>query len=165
MRHVCLSFWRSHCCGRRDIFNSLIEPFHSRGQEPCTLIGTKLSTGKGSDPKQLVWDTNMADVGKSLCRENNNSARVSRFFVHFFAITARLRCQLPNFTYHRQREHTTTNFSFSPTLNIFFKNSTPGQRTKWACWDNRTEVSKNAKSLFMWRFRPRHRCGILNSLL
>ena len=82
---------------------------------------------------------------------------------HFLytSLPARLRRQLPNFTYHRQREHTTTNFSFSPTLNIFFKNSAPGQRTKWACWDNCTEVSKNARSIFKWRFRPRRRCGYL----
>ena len=40
-------------------------------------------------------------------------ARATRFFVYFFAVTARLRRELPNFTFYRQREHTTTNFSFS----------------------------------------------------
>ena len=40
-------------------------------------------------------------------------ARSTRFFVYFFAVTARLRRELPNFTFYRQREHTTTNFSFS----------------------------------------------------
>ena len=32
-------------------------------------------------------------------------------------------------------------------------------------WDNRAEVSKNAKSLFTWRFRCRRRHAILNYLL
>ena len=61
-----------------------------------------------------------------LDQPNNNSARVPRFSVHFFAVTARLRSELPNFEFHRQLEHTTTNFAFSP----FLKNSTPG---KFAC--------------------------------
>ena len=39
--------------------------------------------------------------------------RASRFFVHFFAVTARLRRELPNFTFYRQREHTTKNLSYS----------------------------------------------------
>ena len=49
-------------------------------------------------------------------------------FVHFFAVTARLRRELPNFAFYRQREHTTTNFSrLSLNLNIFLKNSNPGK--------------------------------------
>ena len=46
--------------------------------------------------------------------------RPSRFFVHFFAVTARLRRDLPNFTFYRQREHTTTNLSYSLYTWIFF---------------------------------------------
>ena len=34
-------------------------------------------------------------------------------FAHFFAVTARLRRELPNFTFYRQRGHTTTKVSFS----------------------------------------------------
>ena len=49
-----------------------------------------------------------------LDQQNNNSARVPRLFVHFFAVTARLRSELPNFRFHRQRERTTKNFAFSP---------------------------------------------------
>jgi len=63
-------------------------------------------------------------------RERQKSNRLwlwSRFFVHFFAVTARLRRELPNFTFYRQREHTTTNFSrLSLNMNIFLKNSNPG---------------------------------------
>ena len=45
---------------------------------------------------------------------------LQRFFVHFFAVTARLRRDLPNFTFYRQREHTTTNLSYSLYTWIFF---------------------------------------------
>ena len=49
-------------------------------------------------------------------------------FVHFFAVTSRLRRELPNFAFYRQREHTTTNFSgLSLNLNVFLKNSNPGK--------------------------------------
>ena len=49
-------------------------------------------------------------------------------FVNFFAVTARLRREFPNFAFYRQREHTTTNFSrLSLNLNIFLKNSNPGK--------------------------------------
>ena len=36
-------------------------------------------------------------------------------FGHFFAVTAGLRRELPNFKFYRQREHTTTKVSFSFT--------------------------------------------------
>ena len=45
--------------------------------------------------------------------QNNNFARASRSFVHFFAVTAQLRLEWPNFTFYRQLEHTTPNFFFS----------------------------------------------------
>ena len=44
---------------------------------------------------------------------NNNFARASRFFVHFFVVTVRLRREMPNFTFCGKREDkTTTLFSF-----------------------------------------------------
>ena len=39
-----------------------IERFHSHGQQPCKLIGTKESLKKFNSPTGLVWDTNMAAV-------------------------------------------------------------------------------------------------------
>ena len=48
-------------------------------------------------------------------------------FVNFFAVTARLRRELPNFTFYRQSKHTTTYLSYSVNLDIFLKNSTPGE--------------------------------------
>ena len=43
---------------------------------------------------------------------NNNFARASCFFVHFFAVSARLPCELPNFTFCGRREHKATTFYF-----------------------------------------------------
>ena len=60
---------------------------------------------------------------KGLDQQNNNSARAPRFFVHFFAVTARLKdVKRPNFTFCGGREHkTTTSFFFSWTSIQSFK--------------------------------------------
>ena len=47
------------------------------------------------------------EKAKGLDWQNNNSARASRFFVHFFAFSA-----MSNFTFCEGREHTTTTFFF-----------------------------------------------------
>ena len=44
--------------------------------------------------------------------QNNNFARASHLFVHFFAFTPRLRRKMPNFTFFAGREHKTTTFFF-----------------------------------------------------
>ena len=44
--------------------------------------------------------------------QNNNSARGITPFVHFFAVTARLRRGTSNFTFYGGREHKTTIFFF-----------------------------------------------------
>ena len=50
----------------------------------------------------------------SLTRQNNNFARASRFFVHFFAVTARLpRENAYNFTFCEGRKQAMTKFSYS----------------------------------------------------
>ena len=49
-----------------------------------------------------------------LNRQTNNNARVSRFFVHFFAVTARLRRENAyNFTFYGELKQATAKFSFS----------------------------------------------------
>ena len=45
---------------------------------------------------------------------NNNFARASRFFVHFFTVTARLQRE-NNFMFCRGREHKTTTSFFFPS--------------------------------------------------
>ena len=42
--------------------------------------------------------------------QNNNSACASLLFLHFFAVTAQLRCEMPNFTFCAGREHKTITF-------------------------------------------------------
>ena len=46
-------------------------------------------------------------------KENNNFARASHFFVHFFDDFARLRREMPNFMFYRGRKQATTKFSFN----------------------------------------------------
>ena len=41
-------------------------------------------------------------------KQNSNSARASRFFVHFFSVTARPRVKQPNFTFNGGRKQATT---------------------------------------------------------
>ena len=48
------------------------------------------------------------------CVEQNNKARAARFFVHFFAVTARLRRKnAQSFTFYGGRKQATTKFSLS----------------------------------------------------
>ena len=42
----------------------------------------------------------------------------TKFFCPFLCRQARLWHELPNFTFHRQREHATTHFSFHPQLSL-----------------------------------------------
>ena len=52
-----------------------------------------------------------------LDKQNNNFPRASRFFLHFFAVTANYDFKLPNFTFCGGSTHkTTTFFFFSWTL-------------------------------------------------
>ena len=67
-----LFFWRSSCRRRRRILRSLI--------------------GSLSNDDGDVNERGIKAIG--LDWQNNNSARASRFFVHFFAVTARPRARL-----------------------------------------------------------------------
>ena len=55
----------------------------------------------------------------------HNFAGASRFTVHFFAFTARLRRKMPNFTFFGGREHKTTTYFFFSWTSIALQNSTP----------------------------------------
>ena len=57
--------------------------------------------------------------------QNNNFARASHLFVHFFAFTPRLRRKMPNFTFFAGREHKTTTYFFFSWTSIALQNSTP----------------------------------------
>ena len=57
--------------------------------------------------------------------QNNNFARASHLFVHFFAFTPRLQRKMPNFTFFAGREHKTTTYFFFSWTSIALQNSTP----------------------------------------
>ena len=104
-----------------------------------------------------------------LNRQNNNNARAWRFFVHFFAVTARLRRENAyNFTSYGGRKQTTAKFSFSFWTWIGFlgigSKTVHLLLTKYMSWSNRDRDWKNANSLFKRRFRGRRHRGVLNSL-
>ena len=63
------------------------------------LIEGTVSNDVGDGKKEIVLDW-----------QNKNFARVSRFFVHFVAVVARLRRESAKFTFCRGREHKTTAF-------------------------------------------------------
>ena len=98
--------------------------------------------------------------------QHNNFARASRFFVHFFAVTARLRRE--NAWFHvLQRKYTSNDEISSLYLNLdmVLRNSTLGGFDKVSDLSNRDEDWKNANSLFQRRLRCRRRLRILRSLL
>ena len=76
--------------------------------------------------------------------QNNNFARASRFFVHFFAVTARLRHENANFHF-LQRKYTSDDEISSLFLNLdmVLRNSTFRRvhlhLTKLVTWSNRQE--------------------------
>ena len=60
---------------------------------------------------------NFQKINSRFITKNNNFARASRFLLHFFVVTARLRrekmCENLNCTFYGGRKQATTNFSFS----------------------------------------------------
>ena len=90
----------------------------------CPILGS-LSSDDGIDNEN-------GNNAIGLDWQNNNSAHASRFIVHFFAFTARLRRKMPNFTSFsffggrgRGREHKTTTYFFFSWTSIALQNSAP----------------------------------------
>ena len=54
-----------------------------------------------------------AEKGNGFVKPNNNFARASRLFVHFFASLHDYNVKMPDFTLYGGRKQATTNFSFS----------------------------------------------------
>ena len=102
-------------------------------------------------------------------KENNNFARASHSFVHFFEVFARLWREMPNFMFYRGRTQATTKFSFYfltwiRLLGIQLQESSL-TFDKERRWCNRDEDWKTANPLFKQRFTCRRRPRILRSLL
>ena len=72
------------------------------------------------------WPTTITRTSTA-SRQNNTFARVSRFFVHFFAVTARLprENKMPNFTFWGGRKQATTKFLSLSELAQVDRNSAP----------------------------------------
>ena len=102
-------------------------------------------------------------------KENNNFARASYSFVHFFDVFARLWREMPNFMFYRGRKQATTKlfFYFLTWLRLLGFNSRRVRLhwTKKARWSNRDGDWKTANPLFKQRFICRGRPRILRSLL
>ena len=89
------------------------------------------------------------------------------FFVEFFAANAWLRRAIqPNFPFYREHKQKKTNFTLSLSLpldilvyEVFVFERVRLGLAELANWDNRSEVARNAKSLFKWRFRRRRLCA------
>ena len=101
---------------------------------------------------------------------NNNSARESRFFVHFFAVPAQLvttwNDQILSFLGNGNGKTINSTISvrtqarsllFSSKLNSLLLSN-------WAPWNNREKKWKDEKSIFQRRIYGRRRCWIVRSL-
>ena len=91
-----------------------------------------------------LWVTWALSLRNCECLQQLCTRSILSFFVEFFAANAWLRRTIqPNFTFYRERKQKRTNFSlsFSLPLDIF-------RLAELANWNNRSEVSRNAKSLF-----------------
>ena len=90
-------------CYQREQFNLHWENSVSDGSQ-CIVNNRKFKMQRRRESKK----------SNGLIRQNNNFARASRFFVHFFAVTARLgHMRIPNFTFCERSKQAMTKFSFS----------------------------------------------------
>ena len=102
-----------------------------------------------------------------LKKQNNNFTSALRFFVHFFAVVARLRRET-SFMFCGECKHTGQRFCFSsPKLRyspLGFNSWKICQHlTNWTRWNNKVWSSVN--SLFKWRFWSRRRRCCLSPLI
>ena len=112
------------------VFHDLYEPWISgrvllffaggatrRSGASSLVASSSLAKGKERRDFKIPRRRRQRELQKSirLNRQNNTSARASRFFVHFFTITARLRRQNAYFyfTFYGGSKQATAIFSFS----------------------------------------------------
>ena len=92
----------------------------------------------------------------SLDRQNNNLARASRFFVHFFAVVSQQDVNVPNFMFCGGREHKTTTFVFFSWTSIrrleFNSRQIRQHFVYWTSWNRRDKVWSSTNSIFKWVF-------------
>ena len=97
---------------------------------------------------------------------NNNFACASRFFGHFFAVTALLRRENAYFRVLWRTWTQDHDFLFLLlNFDTVFKDWTPEKWNKRIRWNKRDKVRSSATSLLEWRFRSCLRRCCLSSLL
>ena len=103
--------------------------------------------------------------------DNGNSARASRFFLHFFGVRARLRREMTKLLsflledgYGKAIISTISVWTWAlPSL--FSANINSLLLNNWATLKNCEMVWKNAESIFQGRFHGRRRCRIVRTLI
>ena len=113
------------------------------------------------DLTKLPWRRQrQTSKSRGFSKQNNSSARVSRFFVHFFD-------QILSFSWGQNGKALNSTISVwtqeRPLL--FSSNINSNLLSNWATWDNREMGWNNAESIFQQGFHGRRRCRIVRSLL
>ena len=119
-----------------------------------------MATGSVSNDDRGVNEDGKKSSSIRLAKQHHES----RFLVHFFVVTARLRCEIAYFHVLWRRWAYDNDFLFLFLhFHTVFKNSSPQKNcqhlTNWTKWNKRDKVWSSATSLFKWRFRScRRRC-------
>ena len=111
----CRSYFRCQKQYRYHLTETFHRNFRTNGKRSSTTRSLSEFVSGTSLGSLSNYDGDGSEDGKKaigLDWQNNNPARASRFFVHFFAINARLQRKLPNFMFCGGREHKTTIFFF-----------------------------------------------------
>ena len=113
------------------------------------LYGSQVMVNKR---KFGMWRRRESQISNSFTRQNNNFARASLFFVHFFAVNYTTTREMPNFTFCEGRKQAMTKFILFMKLDMVDRNSAPEE---FACiWQSKRvgiitiETEKNVNSLF-----------------
>ena len=97
--------------------------------------------------------------------QNNNSARASCFFVHFFAVSAQLQREILGWLENGNGKVIITFSLLTRTRSpLFSSNLTSLLSSNWVTWCKNEKGSKDAKSIFQQRFHWRRRFRIVRSL-
>ena len=64
-----------------------------------------------------------SQISNSLTRQNNNFARASHFFEHFFAVNCTTTLKMPNFMFCEGRKQAMTKFILFMNLDMVDRNS------------------------------------------
>ena len=146
---------RSFLQGR--IFFPLTPSYNTHLPTQSILVSSPLTIGRLSNDDGDGKEDGKNAIG--LDWQNNNFARASRFLYISLPSLHDYNVKVPNFTFCRGREQTTTTFFFFSELQSFRIQLQKICRylINWTSWNKRDKFWSSANSLFEWRFRNR-RC-------